>query len=274
MEYRKFWLETASGSVFNLTNPSFKVFGSSPDGLGFSHSLTTTRLGDINYLTSKVPSMIDKTFSIIFYGDDIEEIYRNYQNFANYLNTDETLYLVYELGNIGTYRTIVVANSLGKGEINPDDGSLTCSLSLSPLTFWEDNVENTETMSGSGALSKTITINGNTGTFVNVHIVGSVTNPTYSVEDSDGNVYGRGKITGTYTDVEVISDPANETIVLKNGSTTVQNPYNYQDLTVGGEGIAVTFLNLRRGSNVIRFSHDGSGSVTVTLTYKNRYVSV
>ena len=49
MEYRKFWLETASGSVFNLTNPSFKVFGSSPDGLGFSHSLTTTRLGDINY---------------------------------------------------------------------------------------------------------------------------------------------------------------------------------------------------------------------------------
>lgn len=273
MEYRKFSLETASGSVFTLTDPSVKVFASSPDGFGYSMTNTTTRLGDVDYLTSKVPSMLDKSFEIIFYGDDIEDIYRNYQSFIRFLNTDETLYLNYELGNIGTYRIVVTSSSIGKTEINPDDNCLVCALTLRTLTFWEDGTEHTDTATGTNNISKVITVDGDTGTCLNIKIVGSMTNPTYSIENADG-VYGRGKFTGTFTEVEVISDPANETIILKNGGSALPNPYNYQDLTVGGDGIAVTFLSLKRGSNTFKFTQGTSGSVTITLTYRNRYVSV
>lgn len=273
MDYRKFSLETASGNVFPLTNPSVKVFATNPSGFGFTMSNTTTRLGDVDYLTSKVPSMLDKSFDIIFYGDSVEEIYRNYQSFVRFLNTDDTLYLKYDLGNIGIYRVVVTSSSISKSEVMPDDNALTCSLSLNTLTFWEDGTEHTDTATGSGTVTKTITVDGDTGTYMNIKVVGTMTNPTYSIENADG-VYGRGKFTGTYTELEVIADPANETINLKNGNTVITNPYNYQDLSVGEDGIAVTFLNLKRGSNTFRFSSSSSSSVTITLKYRNRYVSV
>ena len=254
MEYRRFWLQTASGSIFTLTDPSVKVFASNPEGFGYSMTNTTTRLGDVDYLTSKVPTMLDKSFEIIFYGDDIEEIYRNYQSFVRFINTDETLYLYYELGSIGTYRIVV--------------------------TFWEDGQENTVTFSGSGTIFGTFEVLGETGTEASIRITGNTRNPHYRLLDmnggGDGVTYGRGQFVGSFTEVYVNADPVNETIELKDtNGDPVANPYNYQNLTIGEDGVRLTFLSLRKGLNKVTFGQlDTQVSATVTIKYRNRYVSV
>lgn len=280
MEYRKFWLQTASGSIFTLTDPSVKVFASNPEGFGYSMTNTTTRLGDVDYLTSKVPTMLDKSFEIIFYGDDIEEIYRNYQSFVRFINTDETLYLYYELGSIGTYRIVVTSSAIGKTEINPDDNCLTCALTLRTLTFWEDGQENTVTFSGSGTIFGTFEVLGETGTEASIRITGNTRNPHYRLLDmnggGDGVTYGRGQFVGSFTEVYVNADPVNETIELKDtNGDPVANPYNYQNLTIGEDGVQLTFLSLRKGFNKVTFGQlDTQVSATVTIKYRNRYVSV
>lgn len=293
-DYRKFSLVNGNNTTWTFADPSVKVFGTNPAGLGFATDSSFLRLGDDQLLTYEQYSMVEKTLDVIFYDDTLDKIYKKYNDFIKFLSYKD-IYLLYETpGSSTAYRMKVQVVSLSKGEVSPDNSALTCSLSMIPLTFWEDNIKNTievgnDTGEGgksyplerpyyyasSSASSIQIESIGTINAPVEISIIGSATNPQYSMFDEYDNLIGIGRFVGTFDSVYVNSDEAEESIVLMRNGVALENPYNYQDLTIGSPDESyLTFLKLQTGVNKIVFALDSGFDGSVKIEWRNRYVSV
>ena len=288
--YRKFSLINGNGDTQTLTEPSERVFGHNPTGLGFTTSPSFLRLGNDNIKTYSQYDMNEKEMEILFYDETNEAKYKKYNDFIRFLVV-EPIYLIYEINNKAS-RIKVHIDSLTKGEISHDDSMLHCNLTMSPMSFWEDNVPNViettrATSDGKSyelirpyeygsVTTDNIEINsvGTIDSPLIITIDGATTNPQYSLADEFGNVYGVGRFIGTFDKVVVNAEEAEEFIELSQGGVAIDNPYNYQDLSIGGNGKYITFLKMKTGQNKLIFSLDAGFNGLVRIEWRNRYVSV
>lgn len=292
--YRKFRLQNANGTYFTLTEPTYKVFADDPTGLGFSKTLSTLRLGDDNLITYSLFNLDQIHFEILFYDDKLTDKYQKYNDFINFLSF-KPIYLQYQKPNSFVwYRRQVEPLSLSKTQVQYKTSMLVCPLELLPLTFWEDDISNVVHTSnqierggkiypitypfayGNVSLSNIpIVSNGMLATPLEITINGLVSNPQYIVYDENDVVYGRGKFNGTFDNIYINSDEANEQLILERGGLVLDNPLSYQDLTVGSPNeIYITFLKLKTGNSKLRFIVDGAFDGDVKIEWRNRYVTV
>lgn len=293
-DYRILSLVNGNNATWTLADPKTKVFGTNIAGFGFSTDASFLRLGDDQLLTYEQYSMVEKTMDIIFYDDTLEKIYKKYNDFIKFLSFKD-IYLLYQTPASSTsYRMKVQVSSLSKGEVSPDNSALTCALSLIPLSFWEDNIKNTIEVSNdageggkayplerpyfyaaSSASDIQIETRGTINAPVEISIIGEATNPQYSLFDENDNLIGIGRFVGTFDSVYVNSDEAEETIILMQNGVALENPYNYQDLTIGqADESYITFIKLQTGVNKIAFTLDAAFEGSVKVEWRNRYVSV
>lgn len=279
-----------NGDVQTLTEPNDKVFGHNPTGLGFTTSPAFLRLGNDNIKTYSQYDMIEKELEILFYDDGNIVKYQKYNDFVKFI-VIEPVYLIYEI-NDKAYRMKVHIDSLSKGEVNYEDSMLHCNLSMTPLSFWEDNLPNIIETSRSvddgksypltrpyeygSVTTDNIEINsvGTLDSPLAITINGQTTNPTYEIRDEFGNVYGKGKFIGTFDKVVVNAEEAEETIELYQNGVLVVNPYNYQDLSIGDGKAYLTFIKMKTGLNKLSFGLDAGFGGSVKVEWRNRYVSV
>ena len=174
---------------------------------------------------------------------------------------------------------------------------LHCNFSMQTLSFWEDDevqiitVKNESSVGedkkiypitypfkyGGNQLDKVVVnSSGTLSTPIEITIDGTVTNPQYILHDGySGDVYGRGKFNGTFDYVYVNSLEIAETIELIQNGGVVTNPYRYQDFSIGSPNeIQITFLKLNVGQSYFQFLVNDGFDGTITLKWRNRYVSV
>lgn len=274
MSYRKLSMINGNNATWTFTDPSNKTFATGLEGFGLSNTTSLLRLGDMNYVTYSLNDLNSIELELIFYEDTVEGIYTDYNDFVKFLSVG-SLYLIYEVPSVNTYRRPVIVQALTKTEVSADTSALNCSLSLMPLGFWEDNVENTATIVETG----NITVGGNMETPLNYTITGSsMSNPSLTIRkgaDTTYDTYNYARFLGTYNSVSVISDEVSESISLTNGSgVVVTNPYNYQDFSSVQPSSTIEHFTFFK---VLPIEQRVSGSVnnaTIVLRWRSRYASV
>ena len=180
---------------------------------------------------------------------------------------------------------------LTKTEIE-EDGILHCPISLKRQTLWFSDTVNVIEASATVENGKEYPLqrpyaygsigygniqmlnDGMTEAPILIEVEGDVTDLQYSLAQ-DGEVYGRGKILGSYDYVSINSDDLNENITLKVDGSNIPNAVNYQDLTVGSPNeIYVTFLKLKSGVSTLRFTLGDGFDGKVRVSWRNAYLSV
>lgn len=291
MAYRKFWLENADGNLYHLTDPTKDWFLADPEGLGITINYTSVKLSNSEFINYKDYDLGSVEGELLFYGKTNAKKYDDYFNFLRFLSRTP-IYLHYLTPNSATaYRTLVQLTGMEKSQVETD-GILHCPISFKRQTLWFSDQLNTITVGGSiedgkmyelyrpysyGAISyRNINIlnNGMIDAPFTFLIEGSVTDVTYSLSQY-GEIFGRGKILGTYDRVYVDSDDLTERIELGLNGSNIPNAVNYQDLTVGSANeIFVTFLKLRAGMNNLNFALPDSFDGTIEVSWRNAYLSV
>lgn len=289
--YRKFSLVNGTGATLSLIDDKKKIIGIEPTGLGFSKSTSTLRIGNESVLTYEQDSLQNIELRIIFYGTN-KEIYKNYQDFVDFVSV-EPLYLLYEKPDTSNvFRRLGYISSLGKSEISTDN-YMACPMVFTTQSFWEDNIERSivasSSQSGEGKSypltrpyfyakqsinDMIVNSTGGMETPLKIEISGATTNPSYSLFDANGKQYGLGKLLGTYDKITIDSDDTDETIYLESGGVATDNPYNYQDLSIGDGKTQLTFLKVRSGENKIVFNLGTTFDGEVKVSWRNRYLSV
>lgn len=289
---RKFSLINRNNATWDFTDPAEKVFARNPAGLGLVKSAELLRLGNKQKVVDEQYEFVNKTFDVLFYGDTREKMYSDYNDFIDFITVGD-ISLLYEIPSQNVaYRISVLVSEITKTEVK-ENGIMSCGLTLTPLSFWEDNEKNSLVISvedsrygkkypltrpyryaGSNALDNVaIDITGNMEVPFEITIDGGCTDPSYQIFASDETtVRGQCQFSGTYSYVYVNSDEAEEEIKLFDGNgTEVTYPYNYQVLSSVEEN---TFLTLKKGRNKLRFSLGSLFEGTVTIEWRNRYVSI
>lgn len=292
MKYRKFKLLNGLGVEFNLTEQNIKVFGNNPQGLGYSRTMSLLRLGDENIIPYQIINLETIDLEILFYDNKLIDKYQKYNDFIDFLS-HKPLYFLYQKPNsFKWYRRKVEVLSLTKTEVLRD-GILHCPFRLQTLGFWEDNdshIIDTSNVNlegkvypitypfkyGATALSNIqIVSEGVLDTPLEMTINGQVTDLQYNLYDNRGNVYGKGKILGTFDRIYINSDEANEDIQLTRGGLLIDNPLYYQDLTIGSPNeVYITFLKIKTGINKLSFNVDLGFDGDIKIEWRNRYVTI
>ena len=295
MNYRKFKLLNSHNQVWELADKDFKVSAYQPQGLGFSKTFSLIRLGDENIVPYSMVNLDQINFELLFYDDTRGDKYQRYEDFMSFISR-KPLKLLYQRPNSFTwYRRSIEIISLGKTEVSFEDSMLHCPLQIQTLSFWEDNDENNITIDttseqnygkiypitypfvyGDNSVANIeLTSLGMLDSPIEFTIDGLVNNPQYLLYDEDGNIYGRGKFTGTFNRVYVNSKESEEEIKLRSGDVYVDNPLGYQDLSIGSPNeIYITFLKLKTGKNRLRFELGDEFAGSVSVKWRNRYVSI
>lgn len=312
MDVRRLYLRNGRDEVFNFMNTSH--FLVSPGGLGANISLPTVRVGDSEMLTGKSYNLMTFTGEIMFTGTR-EEVYQNYRAFIRFLNTDYMRLCYQPVGEEKAFYCRAEVSIITKTEVGNRDSILHVPIQIKCLQFWRKtpmisvSVEPT-TMDGknypltrrlpsdpdgvgyyyhANAFKKIIlTNNGDVETPLDIIVRNdTVRNFTYAlyeytgsydeIDDSEENysVYGRGRIIGTYRYIEVDADDIDEKIVLKTGTNTLTNTYNYQDLSIGSPNeIYVTFLKLKPGRNALTLNVGDDFTGDVLIRYWDMYYTI
>lgn len=293
MLYRKFKLVNANNNEFTLTEQNFKVFANDPNGLGFSKSVSTLRLGDEELLLYSLVNLDNINFELLFYDDKLSDKYQKYVEFMQFISF-KPLYLYYQRPNgFEWYRRKIEIVSLSKSEVSFEDSMLHCNLVMKSLGFWEDDIaeeivlEKQEQQGKIYPITYPFTYGGNSfsgvdliskgllDTPLEIQINGTCEDAEWIIYDNNDNIYGRAKFNGTFDTIYVNSRESEEEIKLLYNGTFVDNPLSYQDLTVGSPNqIYITFLKLKVGRSKISFNFDLSFEGNVVIKWRNRYVSV
>lgn len=293
MLYRKFKLVNANNNEFTLTEQNFKVFANTPNGLGFSKSISTLRLGDEELLLYSLVNLDNINFELLFYDDKLSDKYQKYVEFMQFISF-KPLYLYYQRPNgFEWYRRKIEIVSLSKSEVSFEDSMLHCNLVMKSLGFWEDDIaeeivlEKQEQQGKIYPITYPFTYGGNSfsgvdliskgllDTPLEIQINGTSEDAEWIIYDNNDNIYGRAKFNGTFDTIYVNSRESEEEIKLLYNGTFVDNPLSYQDLTVGSPNqIYITFLKLKVGRSKISFNFDLSFEGNVVIKWRNRYVSV
>jgi len=289
--FRKFALYNSQGTIWDLSE-DMSSYANSPQGLGFTRTNTFIRLGDDAIISSSKMELLQTSFELIFYDLNPKIVYQNYEKFMRFLSF-KPLYLLYQKPNSDNwYRKQVMTASMTKGEIS-EDGMMRCNLTLDSMSFWEDRdvnvIETDKTELGGKIYPITYPIEYGEISTSNIKIAsvsmldtpfkltidGKCSDPMYVLYDADGNVYGRGKFIGDFEKVVVNSEDADETIELTHNGLIIDNPYNYQDLSIGNTGaINITFLKLKQGQSKLAFILDTAFDGKVRIEWRNRYASI
>lgn len=294
MNYRQFKLVNGNGREFTLTDKNFKVFANDPTGLGFTKTISTLRLGNDNVVTYSLINLDTINFELLFYDDTNVLKYQKYDDFISFI-TIKPIYLLYKKPNsFDWFRRRIESLSLSKSEVERDR-MLHCEFVMQTLSFWEDDnprsILLTTQETGDGKIypikypfvygggesiaNAKVNVQGMLESPLKITIDGLSTNPQIIVYDSNSNIYGYAKFNGTFDKVFINSIDSEETLELTNNGVLLDNPLGYQDLTVGNANeIAVTFLKLQQGNSSLRFILGNNFDGSVTVEWRNRYVSV
>lgn len=186
---------------------------------------------------------------------------------------------------------ILVASS--KTDISTDDGTLVVPVQFKPLSMWrpsERSVMSVEADSSagksypkkysfaysSGSLSGIRLVN-TSDQFVPllVEVIGTASNPQWTIVDNNGSAYGKCRIVGTYDYVAVDAGDLTESILLKTGIAFEPNAISKQDLSVGVPGeVMATFLMLKPGISFISFALGGGFGGKVQISWSEQYATV
>ena len=290
--YRELTLVNGNGDKWSLNDKSLKIIATNLQGLGASRSLATLRLGDEQQIVSSQYEFTNIGYDVYFYNDLITA-YQQYNTFIRFLSY-KPLYQEYVVPfSKSTFRRRVEIISIGKTEYQHNYNALVCPVALVPLTFWEDGkstiIETGNTTDigkmyplerpyvyGTQSLANIeINTSGLLETPFELTINGTVTDPTYYIYDKDNVLYGAGKFLGTFDKVYVNSEEINQQIVLERNGIILDDPYSYQDNTVGQlNQTKITFLKFKAGKSKIAIIVDQGFTGTTKIEYRNRYVSV
>lgn len=289
---RQFYIENSLGKKYYLTNKNFKHFLNEPEGLGFSKSLTTLRLGDDELITDEQYSMPSVSGSILFY-DTVEKAYQDYYEFINFIRYSP-LKLYYQPPNLlFPYYIECSLVQVDKGEYSTS-GYLSCAVSFYGNTLWQNSQESSLTVtnsessdgkyyelvrpyhySGNSLNSIRINNNGDVPIGFEFEIEGSVTNPRLTAIYNDV-IYGLLKLNGTFDVVKVNSNDIEESIYLENNGSVVTNPLSYQDLSIADGVASITFFKLKVGESRLSFTCDKPSSFegNINFKWKDKRVSI
>lgn len=286
---RQFWLINGNDKQYDLSNSNQHRFLSDPQGLGFASEYITGKVGTSEPFTSFSFSLSDLNGEVIFYNRS--SAYADYFDFVKFISIDP-LYLYYRPTEAQTFFCLVKVTNLEKTEI-AKDGALHCPITFKKHTLWYSTYENkitAGTTSEDGkcyplirpykyatpGISRIEVQNQNmTDLPMTIEIVGACTDPLFNVYDEKGIKYGSGRIKGNYDYIYINSSDENEDLILKRGTEVVQDPFNYQDLTIGEEGkVMVTFIKIKPGTSILNFVMDEGFCGKVNLSWRNAYVSV
>lgn len=300
MIYRSFWLTNNVGDTYSLN--SSKAFLYTPEGLGFTSSYEAMAIGNVEVITAELINLNDVSGELLFNGGNIRERYQEYTNFVDFIR-EKPLKLHYLPPNLSTsYSASVVITSLEKSEIDSDDGLLHCPISMHMSTHWtsdeyieiviDANQLNGKSYPldypyayGSFGLNNITLINKGTEDIgVEIEIIGGdnrIENPSYSLYDANKVLYGVGAWTGTFDYFYINTIYEEENVILKDGSITLTDPLNYQNLnqTVGTEdadqlNITFNFVQLRSGKSTMAVSFANEFDGIVKVRFKPRYATI
>lgn len=290
MSVRRFWLINALGERYDLTDKNYKHFLNNPQGLGFSRSYTTQKIGNSELLTSYQFNLTDISGELMFYENGNGNKYQAYQDFVQFAKYKPLEFHYLPPNTLDDYYCEVLFTSATKSEISTDT-ILHIPVTFHRVTEWltskdfvvtlhNDPVDDgkyynlTRPYHYAGNTLSNIPLN-NRGTddvgFI-ITIDGYVQNPQFSLTQASSQ-YGSCKINGNYTYVRVDSIESEEQIYLENNGSVIANPKQYQDLSVNGT--YKTFLKLKVGNSTFTFTCGNIDTFngTITISYKNSFVT-
>lgn len=292
MAYRKFWLLNNNNERYDLTEKQGNAFMDSPDNLGFSRSLNVLRLGNSEIVNNVETDLNSVTADIIFYKGMNEAKYEDYFNFIQFIRF-QPLRLFYLPPNVlYPFYAEVYIISLGKSEVDHNDDVLRCPITYKRTTNWltaneiiiqgdnaslsggkEYPLQRPYYYEGSSLSSIMLANDGSDEVGFVVEIDGECVNPQFTLYQY-GEQVGICKLTGTFDYVMINSIETEEEIYLEYNNSVLANPTSYQDLTVADGNSLVTFCKLYVGETEMVWSFSNAFAGTVTIRYRNSYISV
>lgn len=300
MIYRTFWLTNNVGDSYSLN--SGKAFLYTPEGLGFTSSYEAMAIGNVEVITAEQINLSDVSGELLFNGHSNQEIYAEYTNFVDFIR-EKPLKLHYLPPNLSSsFSASVVITSLEKTEIDSDDGLLHCPISLHMTSHWvsdeyiEIQIDSDQLTGksyptdypysyGSFGLNNITLINKGTEDIgIEIEIIGGsnrIENPSYTLYDANRVLYGIGAWTGTFDYFYINTIYEEETVKLMDGSITLTDPLNYQNLnqTIGTDdadrlNILFNFVQLRSGKSSMAISFANEFDGIVKVRFKPRYATI
>lgn len=294
MAVRKFWLVNGEGRKFDLTDFN-DAFLNNPSGLGMTNNISVTRLGNSQKLNSISDNLDPVSGEILFQNSDDNALaYDSYTEFIKFASR-LPLYIHYKppsMSDINYYREVVL-NSISKGEVDNESGLLRCDVSFTPLTMWRNDKQTIVVASVAKHVGKKYRLNRKYSyatagyeniTLVNnsplsvpleIEIIGRCINPSFSIYDLGGNIYGVCRLIGTFDYVYINSDDRNEEIKLSFDGAWLNNAANYQDFTVGiPNQTFLTFCYLNSGTSGMKFSFADEFKGEVKVSWRDEYATI
>lgn len=271
---RKFFLQNAAGETWNLMR--FDAFFHAPDGLGFSQTITSARVG-MDYL--ETDAFLDQhTIS----GEMVFLDYDKYQAFAAFAML-APLVLTYQPESTPYFIRCKV-QSIGKTEIGAAN-RLTCPISFLCSGTWYEKTQSIAQSGGSGDDAKkypysydyTYSDLGAAGALIQngavesplvLHIFGAVTDPSWSLIQN-GAVIATGAVTAEIEaghKLVIDARPASMEIAeYTNNGAFVRDLYALSDFSTG------RFLYAPAGESTVFVTSSGTVTQAVVEVEKNAY---
>lgn len=290
MAVRQFWLENANGIKYSLHR--VESFLNTPSGLGYGVDISTFKLGDSNVIATEEYNLGSVEGEILFM-EEREKAYQQYFQFAQFLYARPITLHYVPPNTFDGYHCQVRITNVEKGEVNSDDGILHVPVSMYRQTMWYTDKENVISVKAEyedgkeypldrpyhyGMFSTNgmiLTNNGVANAPLIIEVDGASSDVMWRLFDANYNLYGACRIIGDYDYVYVNSNDLEEEIRLVDNDVFLPNAINYQDLTVGDpRNVFVTFLKLRPGQSRLAFNLTDEFTGTVTVRWRNAYVTV
>lgn len=292
--YRKHWLVNALGNKYEFTEKeSNLVFLNNPDGFGFRREYSSMIVGNSELVTSQRFLLGEITGELLFYKESIGGKYEDYQKFIQFAKYRPLEFHYQTPNKLTGYHCDVLFTSADKSEVDTDN-ILHVPVTFHRLTEWLTD-EDTEYVfdnspvgegkfhdlvydyyyTGTSLQGSSIVNNGTDDIGFVMIIEGLVQNPEFYLRQN-GEVYGLGRINGTYDYVMIDSVERTEQIYLEYQGSAIPNPEQYQDFTIGTGNAYLTWCKLKVGESIFSFTCGNIENFngTVTIRYKESMATV
>ena len=292
--YRKFWLINSLGNRFDFTSKTNDGFLHLPEGLGFSRSFSSIKIGNSELVTSHQFNLTDIKGEMLFAFGSNGDIYEHYFNFIQFAKF-KPLELHYQTpNNLTSYHCDVLFTQADKTEIDFQDHMLHIPVVFHRLTEWLTDKDETYVMSndpldegkyhdliydyhyaGTNLSNTNLNNNGTDDVGFIFEVFGEVQNIQFSLTQA-GETYGICKINGTYDYIRIDSVERSESIYLEYEGSSITNPEIYQDFTIRNGASYLTWCKLRVGQSQFAFTCGNIETFDgiVRIRFKNSYASV
>lgn len=267
--YRKFYLTNSEGTVWQLTDQSFKCFLNAPQGLGLNGTLGTTIFGSVGRVDTEAYSFPQVQGELVFCDGSNATRYQQYDDFARFITyTPLVLSYVIPTTPAETYTLPCYVTSLTKSESTVEN------LMFCPVTFQGTDFWNGAEVTVTGTTSLTLNNTGDYPIGFEIEISGSMTNPYFIATQDD--IYGEAKFTDAtaFDNIKVNSKDAEQNVILSQSGSVLSNPLGYQDLSISNGQIYVTFIKLARGTSTLDIGMDSGNISGATVKFTPKFRSV